>query len=1330
MKQLLVVGLIAVATAEAAPKGTERLPVGEFTATRFVTPPVIDGRVAPGEWDRAFTTSGLMTPFEHLLQESETTMSLGFDSERFYFLFQCRRGNAEWKLWKHARLNDDYSFGEPSVEIWVTPPTLVPETYQNILNTYPAVFDNKQVPSRGYTAQGWKGNWTVAVTESDTDYIIEASVPIRDFGFDTVRDGDVWRFLLARNCIGAKPRSQASWSVTQGFAEIPQHPPVRWREDELTTQLTGVSSILSGQYNFQLALVPPRRGAVEADVELRFHDAPSPGDDDRVEKKRVNVAGERQVLQFHGEVGVGQKGFFTVTVTKADGTLIYRQAFQYHATGWTPQPPTRPQNAKVPDELAVSAQYGPETATVLVKADILDLPGREHVASAEAKVVDAATGKTLASAPLRPFQQWYGGIELKLTGVDIPVADFTTWKDYWAEVHRLNESNSVIKAENEKIEARNKRLQPGQTPAPLLPRLPKPPPPPKIAGRPVDVIVTVKDKDGRPLRSSQTSVELIAYRAEWMNNHVGITDKVIPPWTPVQVQDGEVKVWNRTLALDGLGLARQVIHAGNVAHLAAPMRLVAVKDGQEIEIKAANPKLARRVDAEADLTGSVAAADLKITGRTRVEFDGFVNIIWDIAPAGHTAARVDKLYLEIALPAERATHFCVTAGGWAAIHDALPDHWTSQTTASGMLVGDFVPYIWLTDSDYAFLWFADHDRGWNHDPDKKLPTQEITRRNGKVFLRVNFFEIPTSVTGPRTITWGWQTFPSRPLPEGWRAIVCASSAPSPNTQNTYFWFDGDWAVLWPYYCSPFPRSMAKSKSLFDRFPTNTSHRPMVGSIAHSIGRYRDYEGNEFGDLAVDWGATPGQIGNADVTASKGPNDFRLWHYQRWVREAGFRGLYVDENYIALEDNFLTGNAYWRDDGLLQRAYNYVGLREYFKRMKVMFHQNNVPAPNLWQHITGGAGYHAWLGDIFFEGENVEPTDLNFDYIEILPAGRLRAIGSAKTSGGVMTMMCQSLRHKTQWWEKHTHQFLGWVMAHDVLPEQVPLYPALLEAGRLYAPDCEFHPYWKPGPFTTATQDCLVSAHTAQGRALLWVVNVGRQDAPVRVNLTGYDPARFQAVNAETGAPIALDAGGFTVPVMQRDFVPVLLAPKAAETFVATFEQGPRADFALGCDTLEAQGRDAVLQLMDDGRGGQALGTTGDALRLWTHLHLGDDAGKLTFRALLAEKAKGPILVLGPLSVQLKPVGKDRQLVFQLEPSAKDAGDGAVVTAAAPTVGWHEFAVAWANGRATLTLNGQMVGELPVRSLGIGAIQKGKSAGVVFGSKGNLRAVDDIRCYRH
>lgn len=235
------------------------------------------------------------------------------------------------------------------------------------------------------------------------------------------------------------------------------------------------------------------------------------------------------------------------------------------------------------------------------------------------------------------------------------------------------------------------------------------------------------------------------------------------------------------------------------------------------------------------------------------------------------------------------------------------------------------------------------------------------------------------------------------------------------------------------------------------------------------------------------------------------------------------------------------------DGLLQRAYSYVGLRDYFKRMKVMFHENNVPSPNLWQHVSSGAAYHAWFGNVFFEGENVEPTDLNYDYIEVLPAGRMRAIGSSVCAGGVMTMMCQSDRHRSPWYLKHNHQFLGWVMAHDILPEQLPLYPKLVEAGHLWADKVTFLPYWKPSPFTTKQTDCLVSAHQADGRTLLWIVNKSRKDVNVEVavdwKMAALEPKQVTASNAESGAAVGLAAHGFSVPVLQRDFVPVLIAPR-------------------------------------------------------------------------------------------------------------------------------------------------------------------------------------------
>jgi hypothetical protein len=1327
-----------------------RMPIGEFTA-RKIAPPRIDGKIEPGEWDKAFTTSGLIAPFEHELHHVETTMALGFDEKSFYFLFNCRRSDAEWYLRKSVRENDGYDFGDPSVEIWVTPPTLVPETYQNIINTYPAVLDQKMIPTRGYVAQGWKGNWTVAVTESETHYVLEAAVPIKDFGFETAKSGDVWRFLMCRTAHGVKPRSQASWSITQGFSEIPQHPQVHLMDDAAVVQLFGVTSVFTGNYRFPMAAVAPDKAKAEVVVELRWHKEPLPGEGDRVEKKTFSLSpGERKTFEFAGIVppeamDAKKAGHFTFTAT-SDGKPVHRQTFPFIVDGWTPkEKPAKPEKAEI-KELEVRPMYGPESNVMIVTADIIDLPGREKVAGGTIRLLETSTSlgpgpaqnnKELLTHPLAAFKDWYSSSHFLLKGIQVPVADWP----------RIDEAE----AENAKLTKEGKALKP----------VPKPEP------KKILVEVTVKDAEGKALKAESKEIGLLRHKFAWADNSIGITDKVIPPWTPTIYKDGVVGVWNRSLRLDGLGLAKRVVHFGldqlrdgsgaaptlpPKAHSALDqlrdMRLVALKDGKPVGIVPSAPSLVRHVDAQVDIAGRAEGAGLRVNANTRVEFDGFTLNEWTIAPAG-AGAKVEGLYLEVVFPEEEATHFCTTAGGWAATHDVTPPYWSSQQTASGMLIGDFVPYIWLTNSDRAFIWVADNDCGWITDTDRSHPTQEIIRKDGTVTLRVHFIEVPTELKAPTTVKWAYQTFPSRPLPPGWRSIICAThKGHLLSARNTYFWFDSqaDWAVLWPYYCSPYPWSLEKSKRAFDQVPRDTDHRPMVGSIAHAVARYRDYANHWFNDYVVDWGETPGDFSNGNVTQSKGPIDFRLWHYQQWVREAGFRGLYVDENYLGVEKNFVTGGAYFKPDGRLQPGYSYLGLREYFKRLKIMFHENKAAPPNLWQHISSGAAYCSWFGDIFFEGENVEPTDLNADYIEVLPAGRMRAIASAKCSGGVMTMMCQSSRHATIHEPKHTHQFVGWVMAHDVLPEQIGFYNVIAQEGRLYEDNVEFFGYWKKDcPVSTRTPDCIVSAHKAGKRALLWIVNTARKDQTVDVSVDfgalGLNRGKTVALNAETGEAIELSRRGFSVPVLQRDFAAVHLIErqtlKGDESFYASFDGKREADEALGCCVLEPT--DLPLA---QGVKGQGLSVGPRGVSLCPRLHLSDAEGRIRFHALLKGNGTGAIFSTTPrparrggepgappIAVSLDKKG----LLFERLDSKQGAKDGQQVTGPPLAEGWHEFDLAWKGGKATLSLDGKPVGAIEIKGLSIAgetgpAVTEG--ARLLFGGRGDaVQAIDEFRCYR-
>ncbi len=1384
----LALGLV-LSVAAAGPAA--RAPIGAFTAVRLAKPPTLDGKLAPGEWDGVFTTSGLMAAFEQQLMTTDTAFSLGWDATNLYFLARCKLGAREWRLTKGVRFNDDYDFGDPSVEFWIAPPKRVPETYQNILNTYPAVMDNLQIPSRGYTGAGWRGNWTIGVSEDADGYTIEASIPITDFGMEGIKDGDVWRFLLARTCQGATPRAQGSWSITQGFTEIPQYPPVTFREDDVAVRLEDVHTLCGDRYRIPLTLVAPRGAAAKVDVQLRWQAGPVSDATDVVETRAVALpAGGREALIFEGEPPAAfttevseqrivegksqsvkvprRKGLLTVTVTRSGGAALFTQSFPYVASGWVWARPARPVDAPADKPLAASIKYGPETHAIVLRADIFGSSDRAKVAGARARVLDPAAGdKELMAATLPPFREWYSDAVLKLTGVDAPLWDHTQDDAVAAQVKAAANANSEAKKAVEEAaklyEQQRKRwndlkakdpakagAEP-QPPAPFVkqpvPELPKGPAP-----RVVVVEVEALDAAGAVLAADRQEVKLLRHKFSWQGNDAGLTDKVIPPWTPVKAGKDGFAVWNRTLALDGLGVAKTVANGG--VQQITSMRLVAVVNGKEVPVEAGQPKLGKSAEAWAEFSGTGEAAGLKLSAANRLEFDGYLLSDLTIAPKDAAGVKLDELFWELVLPEAEATHFCATAGGWSAVHDALPERWTSQQTGSGMIAGDFVPYIWLNNGDRAFLWFADNDKGWITETARQVPTQEIVRRDGRVILKVRFIDTPTELKAPTTLRYGWMTFPSRPLPAGSRAVICGQSKSDyPSARYTHFWFDGDWAVLWPYYCSPFAWSFEKSKGMFDENlrRTGPDHRPMVGSIAHSIGRYQDYEGRQFQEFAVDWGEMPGQVGNSDVTQSQGPIDFRLHHYRRWVREAGFKGLYIDENYLSFDRNPLTGGAYVRPDGRVQPGYTYTGLREYFKRMMIMFNQEGMARPNLWQHTTGGVAYHAWYGDVLMEGENVEPTDAEWDYIEVLPAGRMIAIGSPTCNGATTIMMCQAQRHPTVLVEKHIHQFVGWVMAHDILPEGVRWYGPLAQAGRLHADAVAFTGYWKAGsPVRTATPDCVVSMHRTDGRALLWIVNTARQDrqAEVRVDwkALGLDRAKTVAVNAETGAELALTATGFALPVLQRDFASVLLAERRTlapgQSFAASFEKGLDADDALGCEVLAGSSKRVALP------GGHALSLTNGEVRLWGHLNLRDAEGRLAFRGLVGDQKggsllrteatvpRGATLKAQPLVVEYQRGKEGEQVVMRLEGGqAKDAPPPPMVrTPLALAPGWHAFDLSWKDGQLALTVDGQPAGTLAVPSLnlspGLGPEILGRARFVWGGNRSLLTALDDVQAWRN
>jgi hypothetical protein len=349
-------------------------------------------------------------------------------------------------------------------------------------------------------------------------------------------------------------------------------------------------------------------------------------------------------------------------------------------------------------------------------------------------------------------------------------------------------------------------------------------------------------------------------------------------------------------------------------------------------------------------------------------------------------------------------------------------------------------------------------------------------------------------------------------------------------------------------------------------------------------------------------------------------------------------------------------------------------------------------------------------------------------------------------------MCQSQRHASPWEPKHTHQFIGWVMAHDILPEQVQEFNIIAEEGRLYEDDVAFHGYWEDdAPASTRADDCVVSVHRASDRALLWIVNTSREDrnVPVTVDLKalGLDARRTVALDAETGDFIKLAGSRLDVDVLKRDFRAVHLIERrfldGEESFHASFDGTPDADQALGCLRLIHAGlRPGTMAALTEGVKGKALAVDGP-VAMWPHLNVSDAEGRIRFAARLTG-TPGTVFaterpsVRAPLQppvhgISIDIAGKPLSLTFGRTGAAAPEGVTASVSAPAPGEGWHEFELAWSGGKATLQVDGNAVGEIDIDGMNI-CRMTGKalleSANFVFGGRRSaLDAIDELRCYR-
>jgi hypothetical protein len=1265
------------------------LPMPRMVVPRTSHPPVIDGVIEPGEWDRAAACTGFVRTFEATLAPTQSTAWITFDSKYLYVAFRNYRSEKLGFLSARARRADDERIvSDPGNEIWITPPGSPPTTYQNLINSYPAVLDVKMIPSLGYSSKSWSGKWEIASHQSADSWTVEARAPISAFSAEGIHDGSIWRALFATDVL-SEPSQFRAWASGGAFADIARHGFLQFSDEGAAFQLLDVESIFSGRPTFSAAVAGAVRAPANVKVTIRFGATLQPGASDVLVTKTVALAaGGHENLQIPADLMGLRSGFVEVDASVKDAS-IYHQVFPFVADGSVRRPPAKIVSTPYSQPFGLDASYAPLSKKLLVKVDRYYMDQRKAVASGRVQLTDPQTGKVAAEGTLAPFDKDYSEFALDLKNLDVPVESDQDWA--------------------------MARQQPAAGVKPAI----------------YKIHAVLTDKAGKTVAEAEIPVKLMGYKFQWMPNDIGISDQTIPPWKPVQIDGGKVSMWNKTYTLNG-GVATGIVNAG-APQLSGPMVLEAVVDGKTVALTGQAPKTTNAAPAGVDLAGQIAGGGLTIDTKTRVEFDGFV---WNTMTIAPTKSNVARLSLIVNLPESEAPLMVTTNGGWSSYFGDTPNKWDSRESSLPSLTGNFVPYVFLTDSERGFEWFADNEKGWRLDT--ALPTQELERHNGMVTLRVHFINKAGPITQPMTVQYGWMVTPQKPQPPRWRSYVIDGKKYYPQA-TPIFWNEADWDVSWPYYSSPFPHSYEKSRTLLN-VTASRGVAGCVGNIAHAIARYRDYTGRTFEPLAGDWGIIPGDTGDGNIARSRGPNDFDLFHFDRWSKMSGLGCLYFDENYLPEDWNYLTGGAYLLPDGRVQPGYNYLGLREYNKRLRYMFYANGKQPPVLWEHTTGGHAAYAWMPDVSMEAENVEPVDLTSDYIEMLPGSRLRSIGMGRNLGSASFIMCQANRHgKGEISRTLVHQFVGWTLAHDVLPEGVSFWPALAAELELWRADVNFLPYWRKGlGIDSETPGVIASAHVKPGSAVLWVVNTNREDKAARIKLDlakiGLNPAlKTEAYDAETGDRYLLDGGVLTAPVPKRMWRAVRVIQTtqlaASLTFYADFEHEIAANEAYGGRYPVGGG---LPEPVSGGRSGN--GAPLDArLAFSTRLHVSAESGAISFAVQMPDSQKGNAVLLGLGGMELRVVNGQLSLsgsVFASTPTGR-----ALVADRA----WHAISLSWQGTEVTLSCDGVAVGtgslkkplELPGVAHGPDLRDESRHiqpAEIVFGPMAGA-VIDDLRMGR-
>jgi hypothetical protein len=620
----------------------------------------------------------------------------------------------------------------------------------------------------------------------------------------------------------------------------------------------------------------------------------------------------------------------------------------------------------------------------------------------------------------------------------------------------------------------------------------------------------------------------------WQGNRVGISDEVLPPWTPITVTGDTLSLWGRTYRFGVLPLPASAV-ARDAEILAGPVTLAGTVGGKPLAWRGS---ACRIVEARPHLVRLQARADagaLRCEGEVRVEYDGMIRCDLRLFPQAGQAT-IQRLALEIPLHAEHAALLHTWPGRWGSAGN-------SAALPKDGYRGAFKPFVWLGDQQRGFCWFTESERNFfSPQRDRVL---EIQRSGDQTVLRLHLADTPQIVAAPLEYTFGFQATPVKPAqPDAWdyRIVHMGRYGMEPTVLDQL----ADCGV----------RTMCFHEHWTDiqNYPRTTHGAELKKLAAACHQRHIQlllYFGYEMSNIAPEWDryheeclVSPRAGGykrkpeqTAYIVCYRSHwQDFLAEGIDRVIAENGVDGVYLDGTSEPWGcSNRLHGCGYQRPDGSIGTTYSMFATRQMMKRIYTIVKQHN-PAGQVNVHQSTCMTIPTLaFATSYWDGEQLQGLKRRLSALEVLPLDAF----STEFMGHNWGVPAELLWYSTGPLRRVEAMSLG--LLHDV-PVRPGSMADLEEAARLWKTFDAFGrhqsawlPYWAgAGCVQTRPATVKVSLYNRPGKGFLAViVNTGNQpcQAEATFDLAALQqPGDLTAHDVLAGKPLPLAAGRVQLPL--------------------------------------------------------------------------------------------------------------------------------------------------------------------------------------------------------